>query len=189
MTSQAPQAPPEQITYANLLFYGSWGAIAILLITFFVYVSGVFESYIPINEISQYWSMPVSQYVQEANIPIGWGWATLIGKGDFLDDCLLYSHSTLLYKTERYPLYGPHHPGSAGALPRCLRYFWHRRSLASFRQETALFRNLFVNLRNFLCDVPRYVSAQFLDFLDLAKNCSFLARKLTKVHPGFSDGH
>jgi hypothetical protein len=24
MTSEAPQAPPEQITYANLLFYGSW---------------------------------------------------------------------------------------------------------------------------------------------------------------------
>ena len=85
MTSQAPQAPPEQITYADLLFYGSWGAIAILLITFFVYVSGVFESYIPINEISQYWSMPVSQYVHEANIPIGWGWATLLGKGDFLN--------------------------------------------------------------------------------------------------------
>ena len=48
MTSEAPQAPPEQITYANLLFYGSWGAIAILLITFGVYVSGFFESYIPI---------------------------------------------------------------------------------------------------------------------------------------------
>ncbi len=85
MTSAAPQTPPEQITYANLLFYGSWGAIAILLITFFVYVSGVFESYIPINEISQYWSMPVSQYVHEANVPIGWGWATLLGKGDFLN--------------------------------------------------------------------------------------------------------
>jgi hypothetical protein len=83
--SQAPKAPPEQITYANLLFYGSWGAIAILLITFGVYVSGVFESYLPINEVSQYWSMPVSQYVHEANIPIGWGWATLLGKGDFLN--------------------------------------------------------------------------------------------------------
>ena len=58
-------------------------------------------------------------------------------------------------------------------------------TLASFRPETALFRNLFVNLRNFLCDVPRYVSAQFLDFLDLAKNCSFLARKLAIVHRGF----
>ena len=85
MTSEAPQAPPEQITYANLLFYGSWGAIAILLITFVVYVSGFFESYIPINEVSQYWSMPVSQYVHEANIPIGWGWTTLLGKGDFLN--------------------------------------------------------------------------------------------------------
>ena len=85
MRSQAPQTPPEQLTYANLLFYGSWGAIAILLITFAVYVSGIFESYIPINEVSQYWSMPVSQYVHEANIPIGWGWAGLLGKGDFLN--------------------------------------------------------------------------------------------------------
>ena len=85
MVSKAPQTPPEQLTYANLLFYGSWGAIAILLITFAVYVSGFFESYIPINEVSQYWSMPVSQYVHEANIPIGWGWAALLGKGDFLN--------------------------------------------------------------------------------------------------------
>ena len=80
MTSETPQAPPEQITYANLLFYGSWGAIAILLVTFVVYVSGFFESYIPINEVSQYWTMPVSEYVHEANIPIGWGWATLLGR-------------------------------------------------------------------------------------------------------------
>jgi hypothetical protein len=85
MTFEAPKAPAEQITYANLLFYGSWGAIAILMVTFFVYVTGAFESYIPINEVSQYWSMPVSQYVHEANIPIGWGWATLLGKGDFLN--------------------------------------------------------------------------------------------------------
>jgi hypothetical protein len=85
MTSEAPQAPPEQVTYANLLFYGSWGAIAILLITFGIYVSGFFESYIPINEVSKYWSMPVSQYVHEANVPIGWGWASLLGKGDFLN--------------------------------------------------------------------------------------------------------
>ena len=85
MTPKAPPTPPEQRTYANLLFYGSWGAIAILLITFGVYVSGILESYIPINEVSQYWSMPVSHYVHEAKIPIGWGWATLLGKGDFLN--------------------------------------------------------------------------------------------------------
>jgi hypothetical protein len=33
----------------------------------------------------------------------------------------------------------------------------------------ALFRNLGVNLHDRLCDVPRYASAQSLDFLDLAK--------------------
>lgn len=85
MTPKAPQASPEQLTYADLLFYGSWGGILILLVTFFLYVTGVFESYIPINEVSQYWSMPVSQYVHEANVPTGWGWATLLGKGDFLN--------------------------------------------------------------------------------------------------------
>lgn len=85
MTFEAPHAPPEQVRYANLLFYGSWAAIAILIITFGIYVTGIFESYIPIDEVSQYWSMPVSQYVHEANIPTGWGWATLLGKGDFLN--------------------------------------------------------------------------------------------------------
>ncbi len=39
--------------------------------------------------------------------------------------------------------------------------------------ETALFRNLCVNLRFCLCGVKYYASAQKLDFLDLEKNCSF----------------
>ncbi len=45
----------------------------------------------------------------------------------------------------------------------------------------ALFRNLGVNLQDCLCDVPMYVSAQSLDFLDLAKKYSFLNWKLTLV--------
>jgi len=40
--------------------------------------------------------------------------------------------------------------------------------ITSFHPEMALFRNLGVNLRNRLCDVPTYVSAQSLEFLDLA---------------------
>ena len=37
-----------------------------------------------------------------------------------------------------------------------------------------IFYNLCVNLQHCLCDVPEYTSAQFFDFLDLAKKCSFL---------------
>jgi hypothetical protein len=44
-----------------------------------------------------------------------------------------------------------------------------------------LFRNLGVNLQDRLCGVPKYASAQSLDFLDLAKNSSFLNWKLTPV--------
>jgi hypothetical protein len=43
----------------------------------------------------------------------------------------------------------------------------------------ALFRNLGVTLRDCLCDVPMYASAQSLDFLDLAKKYSFMNWKLT----------
>ena len=43
----------------------------------------------------------------------------------------------------------------------------------------ALFRNFGVNLRNRLCGIQKYASAQFLDFLELAKNCAFLDRILT----------
>jgi hypothetical protein len=48
----------------------------------------------------------------------------------------------------------------------------------SFRPEMALFRNFGVNRRHCLCGVHEYASAQSLDFLELAENCSFLDRKL-----------
>ena len=52
----------------------------------------------------------------------------------------------------------------------------------------ALFRNICVNLRVCLCGVYSYASAQPLDFLDLAKNCSFLNWKLSSVYNLFLDG-
>jgi len=45
----------------------------------------------------------------------------------------------------------------------------------------ALFRNSGVNRRNFLCGIQEDASAQFLDFLELAKNCTFLDRKLIRT--------
>ena len=56
----------------------------------------------------------------------------------------------------------------------------------SLRPGLALFRNLGVNLRVSLCDVPEYVSAQTLDFLNLATNHSFPPRKPRRSHTGVS---
>jgi len=53
----------------------------------------------------------------------------------------------------------------------------------------ALFRNFGDNRRNRLCGVQEYASAQFLDFLELAENCTFLDRKLTSAFNETVDGH
>ena len=53
----------------------------------------------------------------------------------------------------------------------------------------ALSRNFGVNRRNRLCGIQEYASAQFLDFLELAKNCTFLDRKLISTLHETADGH
>jgi hypothetical protein len=53
----------------------------------------------------------------------------------------------------------------------------------------ALLLNFSVNRRNRLCGLHEYASAQFLDFLELAKNCTFLDRKLISAHKKIVDGH
>jgi hypothetical protein len=53
----------------------------------------------------------------------------------------------------------------------------------------ALFRNLGVKLRGSLCDVLKYVSAQPLVFLDLAKNSSFMNWKPAGPIAELMDGH
>ena len=61
--------------------------------------------------------------------------------------------------------------------------------LCSFRPERVLFRPGGVNLRDCLCGVPMYASAQSLDFLARTKNPSFPNRKPTVSHPEFPDGN
>jgi hypothetical protein len=53
----------------------------------------------------------------------------------------------------------------------------------------ALFRDFGVNRRNRLCGIQEYASAQFLDFLELAKNCTFLDRKRISALYKTADGH
>ncbi len=84
-TRSKTAASPEQIRYANLLFYGCWGAIFFLFATYFLYVFGILAPHVPLEEISAYWSQGVHHYLEEAKIPLGWGWVVLLGKGDFLN--------------------------------------------------------------------------------------------------------
>lgn len=85
MAEERTKASVEQITYAGILNIGVWLGLAILIVTFIIYVSGVFQSFVPIEDLPKYWGMKAKDYIHTLNAPTGWGWAAMIGKGDYLN--------------------------------------------------------------------------------------------------------
>jgi len=78
-------ASPEQLYYAAVLEKGMYIGLLILFITYIIYIFGILDPYIPLNEISKYWSMNVDQYLHEANVHSGWAWFGMLKYGDFLN--------------------------------------------------------------------------------------------------------
>ncbi len=85
MSNLKTQASEEQMAYAGVLNIGMWLGLAVMVITFAVYVSGVLPSFVPIDDLPKYWTMRVHDFNVALNAPTGWGWAPLVGKGDYLN--------------------------------------------------------------------------------------------------------
>lgn len=79
------QVRPEQIIYAEILFWGCWGSIALMIVLYILYLLGIIEPYIPIKTIQQLWHLPSDEFLKQTNIEPGWTWITLLGKSDFLN--------------------------------------------------------------------------------------------------------
>jgi hypothetical protein len=85
MNNMKTQASEEQMAYANVLNIGMWIGLAVLIVTFFVYISGVIPTFVPIDDLPKYWGMRVHDFNVALNAPTGWGWAAMVGKGDYLN--------------------------------------------------------------------------------------------------------
>ncbi len=85
MANEKTKASEEQIAYAKVLNVGMWFGLALLVITFIVYISGILPSYVPINDLPKYWTMRVHDFNVALNAPTGWHWTGLVGKGDYLN--------------------------------------------------------------------------------------------------------
>jgi len=85
VTELKTKASEEQIKYANILNFGMWGGLLALVVTFVVYLSGILQNFIPIEELPKYWVMNVKYYLHASHAPTGWGWLALAGKGDYLN--------------------------------------------------------------------------------------------------------
>jgi len=85
MTSKYDKTPKEQILYANMLFYGCWSGLAIMTVTYVIYAFGILDPHVSMDVVTRTWTQPVQEYLTVGQVPVGWGWATLLHKGDFLN--------------------------------------------------------------------------------------------------------
>lgn len=76
---------PQQITYSNILFWGAWGGIALMTITYFIYLAHLLPPQVDVNMVIANWDKGVQEYIEITNSPHGWGWLFLLHKGDFIN--------------------------------------------------------------------------------------------------------
>jgi hypothetical protein len=85
MENASLEASPEQVLYAKVLEKGMIIGLLLLIATFFIYASGIIKPFISKNEISQYWSYSVDEYLHMADVHAGWSWLGMLGYSDFLN--------------------------------------------------------------------------------------------------------
>ncbi len=79
------KATGEQIIYANILNIGMYLGLAIIIVTFLIYMLGVLPSFISPQEIPKYWTMKSGDFIHNLHAPTGWDWLAMINKGDYLN--------------------------------------------------------------------------------------------------------
>lgn len=79
------EATPEQLLYAKILERGMYLGLLVLFVTFGLYAFGILDPYIPLDKISDYWSMNVNDYLEHAEIKAGWAWLGMVKYGDFIN--------------------------------------------------------------------------------------------------------
>jgi hypothetical protein len=79
------KASEEQVAYASVLSILMYIGLGIIVVTFVIYMSGILTSFIPPQEIPNYWGMALKDFNHSFNAPTGWGWLASVGKGDYLN--------------------------------------------------------------------------------------------------------
>jgi len=84
-THRAPPAAAEQLIYARWLAAGTNVGLVLLAAAFLVYSLGIVEPHIPHEDLPVLWTLPLEEYLDAADAPLGWNWLRLVDKGDFMN--------------------------------------------------------------------------------------------------------
>jgi hypothetical protein len=80
-----PEISEEKLIYATWLDWGMKIGFVLLVASFAMYVLGIAKPHIPLEQLPQYWSMPVNEYLKATQLDTGWSWLYLVHKGDFMN--------------------------------------------------------------------------------------------------------
>ena len=75
----------EQLLYSKILNGGMLLGLSGLVVTFILYISGILQPLIPLEEVETYWVLPVSEYLEKSGMQPGWAWFTNMQFGDMLN--------------------------------------------------------------------------------------------------------
>jgi hypothetical protein len=92
-TALSAEATSEQLLYAKILAVGMYLGLGILMVTFTLYLTGIVEPAVPIDQLPHYWTLPAHEYLEAINhdflhrdgIVDGWKWVLILNRGDFLN--------------------------------------------------------------------------------------------------------
>ena len=87
------EADADQLLYASILAKGMYLGLAILLVTFVLYLTGAMQPGIPIEELPRLWTLSAHEYLEAVNhdflhrpeVVDGWRWMALLGMGDYVN--------------------------------------------------------------------------------------------------------
>ncbi len=92
-SEKVPDSLEEQLLYAKILEIGMFVGLGLLLVTFSLYVIRILPATIPIEQLTDYWTMNVNDFLEALNehylhqehLMTGWSWTSQIMKGDYLN--------------------------------------------------------------------------------------------------------
>ena len=76
---------PLRELYARWLDRATTAGFAITLVAFLLYVGGVLPPYVPVEALTQYWTLPVHRFIEVTGAPSGWAWLGELRYGDGLN--------------------------------------------------------------------------------------------------------
>lgn len=79
------EVSPEQNRYASILLVCSWTGIVVMLITFLIYMGGLFNPLVKPSDMPLYWGLSVHQYLAVTHAPSGWNWLSSVNHSDYLN--------------------------------------------------------------------------------------------------------